>query len=462
MNERSFEPDPLDELREILGAAEKLAADEEAFVEAFDAFAVSDAARFQTALERAGLGDRCELLCVYFCEKRCVGTCVRLCPERPTRPVDAKEVLEFTHAIARVVKDRRVLERLLAIAEKEDAKAWQAELKKLELTRFCHQVCRFVCRTRCKRVCRHLCARPLITRISSIPTAQFDVQGFGHGASVPPFQVPPPNPAAGVGDHPVGASSWLMGVFNFPTATQYKVEFSTSPAGPWGAISEPVPGYASMWPLIAVTRFPSGGGDPGWYDVADIPLSDGGNSTAGEKTLVYWTTPSDGLYYLRLRVRDGATEKVSAPRAVRIDNTAPPTPVIKLELKTPAGDLKPLKCGKVKKSDGLIRITVEAHDDNFSALSVAAEGNSSLSVPIIAVPEGTAGPPVALSKTYNGNVADTGYPVPTSFIWDPWSDPRIVPCCYVVRIDIRDRAVLNNAWAGGHGGSGWEAIELGF
>ena len=188
-------------------------------------------------------------------------------------------------------------------------------------------------------------------------------------------------------------------------------------------IAEPVPGYASMWPLIPVTRFPSGGGDPGWYDVADIPLSDGGNTTLGEKTLVYWTTPADGLYYLRLRVRDGVTEKVSAPRAVRVDNTAPPTPVIKLELLTPAGDLKPLKCGQVKKGNGLIRITVEAHDDNFSALSVAAEGNSSLSVPVVAVPEGTEGPPVPLSKTYNGNVADTGYPVPTSFIWDPWSDP---------------------------------------
>jgi hypothetical protein len=31
-----------------------------------------------------------------------------------------------------------------------------------------------------------------------------------------------------------------------------------------------------------------------------------------------------------------------------------------------------------------------------------------------------------------------------------------------VRIDIWDRAVLNNAWAGGHGNSGWEAIEIGF
>jgi hypothetical protein len=32
----------------------------------------------------------------------------------------------------------------------------------------------------------------------------------------------------------------------------------------------------------------------------------------------------------------------------------------------------------------------------------------------------------------------------------------------VVRIDIWDRAVINNHWLGGHGNSGWEAIEIGF
>ena len=156
MSEQLFEPDPLDELREIAAAAEKLAGDEASFIEAFDAHAAADAGRFQAALERVGIADRCDLICVYFCVKRCGATCVKLCPERPTRAVDAKEVLEFTHAIARVAKNRSALERLLAIAEKEDKKAWDAELKKLELTRFCHQVCRFVCRTRCKRICRHL------------------------------------------------------------------------------------------------------------------------------------------------------------------------------------------------------------------------------------------------------------------------------------------------------------------
>ncbi|MBI3998607.1 MAG: hypothetical protein HY355_06200 [Armatimonadetes bacterium] len=153
---------------------------------------------------------------------------------------------------------------------------------------------------------------------------------------------------------------------------------------------------------------------------------------------------------------------MSAPQVVQTDNTAPPTPVISLELKTPTGQLKKLKCGQVKKGDGLIRITVQAFDPNFSRLSVAAQGNSSLSVPIVAVPEGSVGPAVPLSKTYNGDLTDTGYPVPTSFLWDPWSDPNIVPCCYVVRIDIWDRTVINNSWGGGWHNAGWEAIEIGF
>lgn len=456
--------DPLEELREAAAAAAQLAQDEKTFVEAYEAFRAGDSGRFQSILDAVGIGDRCGLICVYFCEKRCVGTCLRLCPQVPDRVVDAKEVFDFTLAIRRVAANRRQLERLVAIAAKEDVRAWQAELKKLELTRYCHQVCRFVCRVHCKRRCRELCKRPAITRISSIPVSGFDAQGFGNGPSIPPFQVPLPNPPAGVGDHPVGGSSWLMGVFNMPTATHYLVEVGSSPLGPWTSVIVPIEGYNTdpppPYPYPPPSpRLPDGAG---WYEVADIFLSDGGPSPVGEKTLLYWPTPGDGLHYLRLRVKDGANEKVSSPRAVRVDNTAPPTPLIALELVTPSGEAKPLKCGQVKKGDGLIRITVQASDPNFSHLGVAAQGNSSLSVPIVAVPEGLPGPAVPLSKTYNGNVADTGYPVPTSFIWDPWSDPRIVPCCYVVRIDIRDRAVLNNAWGGGHGNAGWEAIEIGF
>lgn len=462
MSEFGEHADPIVELQAAVEAAEALAKEEQAFGEAYEAFHLGDAARFQSILDHIGRGHDCERICYVFCEKRCVGHCHRLCPERPTRPVDVAEIRAFVQAFAPVARSKQSLTKLLAVAEKEDAKAWQAELRKHELHPFCHQVCHFLCKVRCKRVCRDLCNRPEITRISSIPTPQFDAQGFGSGPSIPPFHVPVPNPPGGVGHHPIGASSWLMGRFNFPSATQYMVEVATAPGGPYNPIIVPVEGYPEIPPPPPppyLSRVPDGAG---WYDIADLFFSDGGNTTSGEKTLMYWPTPADDLYYLRLRVRDGVSQKVSGPRAVRVDNSSPPTPVIKLELKTPSGELKPLKCGKVKKGDGLIRITVQASDPNFSSLGVAAQGNSSLSVPVVAVPEGSMGPAVPLSKTYNGNVLDTGYPVPTSFLWDPWNDPRIVPCCYVVRIDINDRAVLNNVWSGGHSNAGWEAIEIGF
>jgi len=457
--------EPEQGLLEIARAAERLAQDEGAFAEAADAYAKRDASAFEAALGRVGLENDCRRLCFFFCQKACVRTCTSFCPERPGR-VTVDEMREFALALAGLVKDGRALKRLQGIVEKEDAQAWRAELKKRELERFCHQLCRFFCWERCRRVCRELCPpRPEITRVSSIPVSQFTAQGFGNGPSIPPFQVPLPNPPGGVGDHPIGGSSWLMGQFHMPTATEYKVEVASAPGGPYTPISESVYGYNGFpppWPWP--TRSPSGGVDPGWYTIADLFDSDGGANPIGEKTLVFWSTPPDGVYYLRLWARDGTTARVGAPLKVVTDNTAPPVPVIQLELLKPDGSREKLVCGKVKRGSGLILVTVEAHDPNFSRLSVSAEGNSSLSVPVVGVPLPLwpGGSAVPLSKTYNGNLADTGYPAPTSFVWDPWSDPQIQehPCCYVVRIDIADRTVINNAWGGGHGNAGWEAIEI--
>jgi hypothetical protein len=452
------------ELFEIARAAEQLARDEDAFKAAAAAYAKDDASAFEAALAKVGVQDDCRWVCYFFCEKACGRICTSFCPERPGR-VSVAEMREFALALGQLVKDARAVKRLEAIMEKEDAAAWQAELKKRQLERFCHQLCRFFCRHHCRHRCRRLCPpRPEITRVSSIPVSQFTAAGFGNGPSIPPFQVPLPNPPGGVGDHPIGGSSWLMGQFHMPTATEYKIEVAAAPAGPYGPIAEPVYGYNGFpppWPWP--TRVPSGGADPGWYAIADLFDSDGGADAIGEKTLVFWTTPPSGIYYLRLRARDGVTERVGAPLKVVVDNTGPPTPVIGLELLNDDGSREKLVCGKVKKG-ALIVVTVEAHDENFSSLSVAAQGNSSLSVPVVGVPLALwpGGAAVPLSKTYNGNLADTGYPVPTSFVWNPYADPLIQehPCCYVVRIDIWDRTVINNAWAGGHGNSGWEAIEI--
>lgn len=455
----------LDELIESIQAAEALAKNPEAFKSAAEAFRLKAANQFQSALEAVGLRERCHLICWFFCQKHCLAVCRRLCPNEP-RPVDIDEMRQFAQALPRLLREPGTLERLLAIVERGDEQAWKAEIAKLELGPFCHQLCHVLCAHRCKLVCRELCPpRPLITRVGSIPVTQIGANGLGNGPGFPPFQVAAPDPPAGRGDHPFGASVWLKGVFNMPTATQYLVEVAPAPGGPYVPIAVPVDGYniPAFPPPFEVpdTRFPSGGADPGWFDVSDIHDSDGGPNALGEKTLLYWPSGMvpDGLHYLRLRVRDGVVTRISSPQPVRVDNTVPgpvPRPTISLELERPDGTRVPLKCGKVKKGDGLIRITIQAFDLHFSQVSVAAQGNSGLSVPIV----DTGG--VSLSKTYNGVLADQGYPVPTSFLWDPWSDPRIVPCCYVVRIDIWDRAVLNNTWSGGHGNSGWEALEIGF
>lgn len=471
MADERFPSDELDELRESSEAAAALARDPDVFNAAYEAFLKGDAERFRAALERLGLEERCPVICRFFCRKHCATLCRRFCPDQPPEPPPAEEIRAFALALAELSRDEAALKRLFDTLDAGDAARWQEEIKRLELGRFCFQLCHVLCSVRCRRRCFELCPpRPLITNVGSIPTpSQVSAQGLGNGEGVPPANVAAPDPAVGRGDHPFAGTPTVKGIFNMPAATQYLLEVADNPGGPYNPIAVPVVGrnYLPTPPwVVSVTRNPSGPPDPGWYSVADIADSDGGPTTVGEKRLLDWPTGAlaDGIYYLRLRVRDGAgNERTSSPQVVQVDNTPPTLPVITLELRTPTGELRELKCGRVRRGDGLIRVTVQASDVNFSRLDVAAQGNSSLSVPVIGIPEGSPPGtlPVPLSKTYNGNLADHGYPVPTSFLWDPWSDPRIRPCCYVVRIDIWDRALSSNVWAGGHGRSGWEAIEIG-
>jgi hypothetical protein len=483
-------PEPIDpniqELQQAAEAFEKLAANADAFNAAHAAFIENSAEKFEAALNKAGVADFCHLVCYLFCRKQCIGRCRKFCPRSTAGEVNAAEVLAFTKAVMPLLRDEAVVTRFLEVMEKGDVERWNALIKRHKLERFCYQLCLLLCSWRCRRKCRQICpAKPLITRVGSIPISQINALGYGNGPSIPPFYVGPPNPAAGYGDHPFGGAVWLMGIFNMPTATEYLVEVSsTGPGGPYNTILvgpqggydqiDPGTGNANQPPPPVPpdpiqpvgtfqyfrTRSQSVGPDPGWFQINQLTDSDGGRFTTGEKTLMMWPSPlPDGVYYLRLRVRDGAMNtRVSSPQVVRLDNTGPfplPRPIITLQLQKPDGTLVPLKCGKVRKGDGLILVTIQAYDPNMSQIAVTARGDSGLSVPVVST---TA---VPLSKTYNGNIADQGYVVPTSFLWDPWSDPNIVPCCYLVYVEVWDRAILNNTYTGGHYNAGWEAIEIG-
>ncbi|HKO99115.1 MAG TPA: hypothetical protein VJU86_19095 [Pyrinomonadaceae bacterium] len=468
------------ELQDTAEVIQKLASDEKAFNEAHAAFIAEDAVRFEAVLTRVGIFERCHIVCRFFCRKHCVGLCRRFCPRPQQGEVDNNEIRAFANAYAPVFRDEAVVKRFLEIMEKEDVNAWNDEIKRHKLDVFCYQLCILLCAVRCRRKCFKVCPpAPLITRVGSIPVSQIDGLGFGHGPSVQPGLVGADNPAGGIGDHPFGGVAELRGVFNTPGVTEYRVELSTAgPGGPYNPVivgpqggydqvppqpPPPVPPQPALPPgtfQFFRTRSQSGGGDPGWFQVNQLCDSDGGRAETGEKVLMTWPTPApDQIYHLRLRVRDAAMNvRVSGPQVVRVDNTGPfplPRPTIKLELQKQDGKRLELKCGKVRKGDGLIVVTIHAFDPNMSGVSVTARGNSGLSVPVV----DTSSTP--LSKTYNGNIADQGYVVPTEFLWDPWSDPRIVPCCYLVYVEINDRAILNNTYTGGHSGAGWEAIEIG-
>ncbi|MGB8768518.1 MAG: hypothetical protein WCC92_02815 [Candidatus Korobacteraceae bacterium] len=466
------------EIQQTAEAIEKLAANPKAFGAAYEAFVAGDAAKFGAALSQVGIEDQCHWVCRFFCRKRCVGVCRKFCPQPVTAEVNADEILNFVKAAGPLLRDQAFLNRLCDIIRAGNVDGWNQEIQKNKLQPYCYQLCVIVCGECCHEQCHKVCPDlPLITRVANIPISQIDASGpgigFGHGPDyLHNGYCPVDTPATGVGDHPFGGDVELWGIFNFPTATEYLVEVSTAPGGPYSPILVgPQYGYDSHQPPPPVPPDPpylfeyfrnrsqlAGG----WFEVDQIQDSDGGRLTTGEKLLLTWPTSAalpDGVYYLRLRVRDTTTTRVSSPQAVRLDNTGPfplPRPIITLQLQKPDGTLVPVTCtSHVKKGDGLILVTVQAYDPNMSSIAVTARGNSNISVPVVSTTS------VPLSKTYNGNLADQGYVAPTSFLWDPFSDPNIIPCCYLVYVEIWDRAIVNGFWSGGHYNAGWDAIAIG-
>jgi hypothetical protein len=461
MSDKSPE-EKIAELRQTGEAIGKLAAQEAAFTRAAEAFQSENVGDFQSVLGKLDLLPFCRLICQWFCSKHCVFICFKLCGDQAGNGNDQASIAEwreFAQVTATLTKDEALLKRFLDAVASEDKAAFGKLLAETKWQRFCHQLCHFLCSVRCQLVCRLMCPPPpLITEVSLIPTSQFTAAGPGiglaSGPSFPPGPTPPDNKPAGVGDHPIGGLANIKGVFVIAAPFQYKVEFSTTPTGPWTPILTPVndyrinPAFPPPPIFLYYTRVP----DPsGWYNVADMGLD-------GIDYLTDWQTPPavNDQYYLKLTVRNAALTEFESPVVpVRVDNTAPTKPVIKLQLQMPDGTRKPLGCCEtVKQGDGnLVIITLQASDANFSQISVELLGGCGASYSIV----DTGG--TNLSKTYNGNIADTGYPVPTEFKWNPWA-AGVSPCCYLIDVRIYDRAVVNDYWSGGHENENWQSITI--
>lgn len=448
------------ELRQTGEAVGKLAENEAAFTRTVEAFRAQNAADFRGELRELGLLRFCILICRWLCSKHCVFICSKLCKEPGRIPdqLPIAEIREFAKVTARLASDEVLLKRFVEAVDREDVSAFNRLLAELKWEPFCHQLCHFLCVVRCRRVCRLLCPPPpLITEVGYIPTNHIDPEGRASGPSLPPGTTPADNKPAGVGDHPFGGLENVRGVFNIAGPFQYKVEFATAPGGPWTPIMETIddlyidplflsPGHAS--PIMTQPRSPVAGG---WYNVSEMGL-------LGLDNLTNWPTPADRdrRYYLKLTVRNAALSEFESPLVpVRVDNGVPNLAVIDLQLQTPDGKRRKLGCcEEVERGKGnLVVITLTGSDENFSRIDAVLLGGCGASFPII----DRGGIP--LSKTYNGDTTDTGYPVPTEFLWDPWA-AKIDPCCYLIDVRIYDRAIVNNSWSGGHSSENWHSITI--
>ncbi|HEY7337143.1 MAG TPA: hypothetical protein VH639_19780 [Bryobacteraceae bacterium] len=456
MAENQSEQGRLAELRQTGECIGKLAKDEGAFTRTVEAFRAQNAEQFQGELSRVGILNCCALICKWLCCKECVRICRRLCGDGPKEPPSIAEMLDFAKVTEHLVADEALLKRFAQAVEQGDAAAFKSLISETKWERFCHQLCHFLCCERCGRACKQLCPGiPRITQVGLIVVSQIDAQGRAAGQSLPPGPTPfddkvPPYPPHGyLGDHPFGGLTNIKGSFNVPNPLKYKVETAPTPLGPWSPILQPITDYNGCkgGPFVTYNRVPDA---LGWYNVSDM-------GCLGPDYLTDWPTPPDRnkLYYLRLTVHNAAGDFASPLVPARVDNGQPTKPVISLALQTPDGKRRKLGCCEtVEQGDGnLVVITLQAQDENFSRIDVSLLGGCGASYAIV----DTSGTP--LSKAYLGNTADTGYPAPTEFLWDPWS-AKISPCCYLIDVRIYDRVVANDYWGGGSANENWQSITI--
>jgi hypothetical protein len=338
--------------------------------------------------------------------------------------LDPKEVLEFTMAMRVLAADHGLLAALIKAVDDVDADRFRELLTKAKISeRFWHQLCHWLCTVHCRLACRTLCPDfPTITKVGLIPATHISPSGLGSGPSVPAGPTPSDNFSPGpYGHHPFGGLTFIEGsVFGVANVEAYKVEWAANTAGPWHPIVNPVDDF-DLATLTDYQRTPVGD----WVLVADMGLF--------KTSLANWTTPSpDGLYYLKLTARNtAAVEFASGFVPILVDNSPPDN--FTLEIKQ-NGEKLPC-CAEVTKEGGPLEITVTGEDANFEALSISLRGGCNVSFPVF-------------SKTYNGNVLDTGAPSPgITFAYDPWAQ-GVEPCCYVLEVVVSDRAIVTNTlWA---------------
>jgi hypothetical protein len=135
---------------------------ENGFDEAAAASQAGDAEKLRKVITDAGLFHFCHFYCEWFCSWRCVLVCLTICREFPLVKIEnpVAEAFEFAQATQVLRKKPDELAKLGAAIDKGDAKAFGAIVTRLELGRYCIQLCHWLCFLRCRRFCIIVCPPP--------------------------------------------------------------------------------------------------------------------------------------------------------------------------------------------------------------------------------------------------------------------------------------------------------------
>ena len=173
-------------LSELLAGAQSmasLAADEEVFRAAVDAFRAQDGESMHALLERHKLLDRCEVVCHWLRSKEAVLLCLELAGPPPIEQEEGPDVREFAEVVAKVTADEELVELIADAVQERDADAWRELIGKHGLERFSHLLCHWVCTVHYRLVCDVVCQPIQVQRPHLIPELQAAGQSIGRLAA---------------------------------------------------------------------------------------------------------------------------------------------------------------------------------------------------------------------------------------------------------------------------------------
>jgi hypothetical protein len=163
MPAKKIDYDSVSDLQKQAQVIARLAEDDKAFREVYEAFRVGDRDRFQSALRRAGLIRWCHIVCEWIRIKECIFVCQHLCP-LPRVSDEAPNPRLLAEAIVRLTSDEKALREVVEAFKSRDRAAFEKIIKQHRLEAFCPWFCHWVCVVEYRLICRIVCSPVPIER----------------------------------------------------------------------------------------------------------------------------------------------------------------------------------------------------------------------------------------------------------------------------------------------------------